>query len=266
MQDGDVKMTMVGHIAKRAILGDGEGKTLWEKYKESGKPRVDENLPLGIKIGSLVELDIETDFILGEGEFIIPHFSGKAQVFAFGEVDLGDDLKITRFYANLLDEPEKIFTIEIGTQANEIGSIHLYIMYDEMALVDTYSEPVTPKNEAALNWWVDGNPPILGDTGFEIFLEEGRNVVYHSNGGLMEEKEVIYDLPKDEELEYISHRVSYNYRQLENTAFGGRELCMVRLSKSGKTDFIFRNQNDYDSASIEIYVGVEITKTQIKIY
>lgn len=253
----------IGSFAKKFVLGDGKGTTLYENFLNKFKDRVDENLPLGIKIGSLIEFDILAHIVLAEDEFLFGEISGKLQVFTFGKVVISDDLKIHRFYLKSLDDSDLIYLLEVGTEKENVLSTKIYRMYSELALSSDYEEAVTPDGKAAINHWISGDTPILGAPEFSIF-DEGNtdeNIVYVRKDSpelkeqrIEKEKEVLYDEPKDENLDYLTHTVAYYGRVTESIAFDSEEFCMVRLSES----------NDF--ASIQIYIGVKIEKTQIKIF
>ena len=254
---------LLARISKKAILGDGKGKTLFEKWREKYDdnkiPRVDENLPLGIKLGSFIEIDLLSEFTLGEGDFLIPEFEGKGEVYAFGKIEISSSLKVYRFYVRSMNEDFEDYYLEIGTKTGEVLSIVLYVLYQELDVVEYHDNPVTDDNKAALNHWLGGDTPLIGGQDFSIHLE-GQKVDYiridspNDNRVITtEEKEVIYDEPKDQDLEYINNIVGEYARAVESTAFGGKEFLVVRASESQST------------ASIQIFIGVEISKTQIKV-
>lgn len=256
---------LIAQMGKKAILGDGQGTTLFQKWKQKYDdnkiPRVDENLPLGIKLGSLVELDLLSDFTLGEDDFLIPEFEGKGEVYAFGKIEVSSSLKVYRFYVRSMNyENFEDYFLEVGTKNGEVLSTILYVLYQELDVVESYNDVVTPDGKAALNYWLGEDNPLIGGIDFSIHLEEGQKVDYirmdspNDNRVITtEEKEVIYDEPKDQDLEHITNIVGEYARAVESTAFGGKEFLIVRASESQST------------ASIQIFIGVEISKTQIKV-
>lgn len=262
-----MSVTNVGlfaQIAKKAILGDGEGTTLWEKwtkkYDEKNIPRVDENLPLGIKIGSMIELDLLAAFILGEGDYLTPQFSGKGEVYAFGKINAHDSFEVVRFYVRSINNDFNDYFLEFGLKNGEILSIILYSLYQELDLVESADEPVNADGKAALNHWLGDNSPLIGSKDFTIFMQDGRQIDYiridspNENRVIRtEEKEIIYDEPKDTDLEHITNIVGEYARAVDNTAFGNKEILIARLSELK------------DSAYIQIFIGVEINKNQIRI-
>lgn len=249
------KLSFLARFAKKTIVGDGEGTTLYEKMKDKFKDRVDEKLVLGIKIDSLIDLDIENDAMLGEESFLFPDLSGKSQIIAFGTIKISDNLKITRFYAKTLANPETIFIIEVGENNKEVEIIKLYAMYDELYLTDEdCPAPVTDNGEAVLKHWIGNTNPLIGAPEFRI-TKDKKDFIYQNIGGKTSvEKESIFDLPKDEDIDYEKHTVAYYSRKLEGElSYDGAELCMLRLTETA------------DAASVQIYIGVEISKTKIKV-
>lgn len=257
------KLAILGSVGKQFILGDQKGKTLYEKIQEKLKDRVDQNLPLDIKIGSMVVIDTKSDAILGEGKFLFPDVSGESEIIGFGTIKASDDLKITRFYARTINKKDKdnkpieiLFIIDIGEEDKKITSIKLYCLYQGLALSDEEnSKPVNEQDEAVLSHWIGGDNPLIGIPEFKI-IRDGKEYIYHKTlGGVHNvELENIFDLPKDEDIDEEKHMTAYYSRKLDGElSYDGGELCMLRLTETS------------DSASIQIFIGVEINEIKIKV-
>jgi len=264
MNDIATKFSFIKNIAKRAIYGKEEGKTFFETLKEDKIDECDKDLPLDIKMNSILSFDCGADMIIADKDFLFfIDEEEKFKVFSIGKIKVTSDIMLYRFYIQGL-ESETIFILEIGTKNKVVLSSSLYFNYDSLGIVRYSDEAVTSNSEAALNHWLEGKTPILGAPTFSIYKEnsgEEIQIEYQrvNSPELMKqvvskETEFIYDKQKDENVEEITHTVAYYGRMLDNLAFGGKELCMVRLSESEQ------------SASMEIYVGVEFKNSQIKKY
>lgn len=258
------KLSFIKNIAKRAIYGNEEGKTLFEKLKETKIEECDKDLPLGIKIGSLLNFDCGADSVIAENDFLFSiNEDENFIVFSIGKIKVTSAIMLYRFYIKGM-ESESIYLLEIGTKDGELLSSALYSNYDSLGIVRESENAVTSNNEAALNYWLEGDTPILGGPVFSIFNDkngEEIEIPYQRVNApdlmkqlVSSEVEFIYDKQRDDNVEEITHTVANYGRMLDNLAFGGKELCMVRLSESEQ------------SASMEIYVGVELKNSQIKKY
>ena len=110
------------------------------------KQRVDENLPLRVKLGGLIELD-EPVLLSYHGlmQFEFPRFP--ASVETIGKIDLGDDVFAYRCY---LEKTEAF--LQIVTENDEIAECRLYVLDRE----------IYPGSDADWDLWIDPETGIVG--------------------------------------------------------------------------------------------------------
>jgi hypothetical protein len=265
-----MKERHLGAITKRAILGDGKGKTLFERMTEGKEPRIDEDLPFGIKIGGMIEIDIpKSSYVLVRNDLVMQKPAKRGTVFSIGEIDFGGGLKIIRvYYSKSVDEPEDVAGVaflQIEMQGTKVLQTKIYTLNVEFDLTEDDSDAVFDNGDgtfsASIPNWLNSEQPILGAPEFYVPNEndDEDQWVYSrvSKPNLMEQvveerEEILYDSSFKRSAITMKLTTAEYSRAFENEkAFDGRELCIVRL-----------NETD-DDATIEVYLGISVEKSKI---
>lgn len=259
-----------GAISKRALLGEGQGKTAYERYREGKEPRIDENLPFDLRVGGMIELDIPlSSWVLVRGDIAMKKPAKRGKIFAIGKIDLGSDLHIIRvYYSKSVEENSDIAGIsflQIEMEADKVLETKIFTLDNEFDLTDDDSEVVFDNGDgtltASIPLWINSDEPILGAPEFYIPNEdeEKDEWVYtrDSKPNLMEQiiderEEILYDSTFKRSAVSMKLTAAEYSRAFENeSAFGGREFCIVRLTETK------------DDASIEVYLGISIESSKI---
>lgn len=124
------------------------------------RQRLDEHLPLGIKIGSLVEAD-EAALITFHGlvQFEFPSFP--ATVDTIGKIDLGEGVLAYRCY---LQQTEAF--LQLVTEQNELAECRLYMLNRE----------IYPSTEEDWDLWLNTEDGIIGSP--EILHGDPKELTY----------------------------------------------------------------------------------------
>lgn len=132
-----------------------------------GKPeRIDDNLPLGLKINGMVTLD-ETKFIIhGDALKIQSPGGGNHTVLAIEKFMLSK-LAVYRFYLESNDNKNQSI-LQVPLAEGEAGSIALYRIYDE----------VYPESEEEWGWWLNEHTGWIGYKDFIIRGDDGSETLY----------------------------------------------------------------------------------------
>lgn len=260
-------LRFAGAFAKRAVLGNPEGKTLLEKWKDSNQERLDKNLPLGIKIGARIQLDTTADFIIAQDELCMPEAPEKGTIYQIGTFDFGRGMKTTRAYFSAPGADgtfAQVAFLQVDSQRESIGNVRLFVQIEEMGireqdggffLVDSSGE------EYDLDEWLNEEQGILGAP--EFYMPNPQNeedsVTFHrlnqpnANRILREERiEKLLGDPFGEDREEVHCTAADYHRELDND-YVKREYLILRLA-----------EGDHE-AGVEIYVGIDVSQSAVDI-
>ncbi len=124
-------------------------------------PRIDSNLPLGIKINCMIGLD-ETKFILhGDLLKVQSPGGGKHTVTAAEKFRIGS-LEMFRIYLESNDTGNSSL-LQISLDDNSISGITLFRIYDE----------IYPANEDEWDQWLNDKNGLIGYQDFQITNDDG---------------------------------------------------------------------------------------------
>ena len=135
-------------------------KRIWQKkakefsaaWGESGKERIDKNLPLGLRVRGMVEVPI-VDFVLGGDDLKVRHPGTRNTIVAYGSSSLGG-ATVHRFYLETADD---IYALQVvADNKNEIEECKLFMPLDEVY-------PETPED---WDFWLS---PEDGSIGLDAF-------------------------------------------------------------------------------------------------
>ena len=230
-----------------ALLKDIAKKKL-SRDTDKDRERVDNDLPLGIRIGGMLNIT-SADFILAEGQLHIESPKGDLYVVSYGQFRLGE-FKGHRFY---LSEDDDLFMLQIITDDdNGIGvdDITLYKLYDEL-FTDDWS------------FWLDDSDGYIGLSEFDLppapttFYRVWDNEVeqVELNDGLthippVNFKETIYLDAYGDGIEHVQHACMLYGRDVDENV---KEYVIVSADE------------DKEGASIPITVGVPLIEQDIKV-
>ena len=261
---------IIGAITKRLIFGDPNGKSMFEKYKESKEPRVDDDLPFGLKNGGMIEIDIPlANMVLVRNDIAMQKPAKRGVIFSIGKIDLGGDLKIIRvYYTKSVGEPEDVADVaflQIEMKGSEVLQTKIFTLNAEFDLTDDDSDSFFDNGDgtytASIPHWLYSDEPVLGAPEFYVPKDDESEDVWVydrvSQAAVMEQvvdkiEEKIYDTPLKKSEEIMKLTTAEYSRNFNNEkAFDGRELCIVRLTETE------------EDASIEVYLGISVEKSKI---
>jgi hypothetical protein len=128
---------------------------LEEEKRRASLPRVDRDLPRGLRFNGFVEIP-KLDFILGESDGLkIKHPGGTCNVLSYGQISIASSL-VHRFY--LKGDNEALYTLQIvSDKRNNIEECKLFMPFDE----------IYPDN---WGFWLD---ELTGYIGYNVFQLTG---------------------------------------------------------------------------------------------
>lgn len=252
------------------LLGKKEGQTLFEKWKAYKEPKFDENLPLGVRVGGMLEIDIpQSNFVLCRGDIAMKKPSKRGIIFSIGIEHLEDDLKIIRaYYSKSIDEPDDVSEVaflQIEMEGKTILETKVFTLDNEFDLTEDISQVVFDNGDgtltASIPFWLSGEQPILGGPEFNIPKDDEdiwpfTRVSKPNLSQQVIEKRIETLYSSSSEKSGITMKLTFAeyHRLFKNPkAFSGREYCTVRLNETT------------ENVSIEVYLGVSVEKSKITV-
>ncbi|MEO5356731.1 MAG: YjfK family protein [Nitrospirae bacterium YQR-1] len=129
--------------------------------------RIDINLPLGIKINSMIRLD-ETKFITNADVLKVQSPGGGIHTVVAGEKFMIGSLKVYRFYIEE-NESRNQSVLQIPVANDEIEGIVLYQIIEE----------VYPQSDEQWDFWLNEGTGCIGYKDFKIQEEDGKETLYY---------------------------------------------------------------------------------------
>jgi hypothetical protein len=217
------------------------------------KPRIDRDLPLGLRIGSLVSI-MSVDAILAGDQLKIKMPTQDLMVVAYGKFDV-NPFKGHRFY--LSADSGELFTLQVVTNTKgEIDDCKLFSLHDEIITNDW-------------DFWLNERDGYIGYSVFQLKPEDGgvtyfrawdnelEQVVIEQNeeGNItrippVELTETIYGDPFAGEVRKVKLTSMLYGRDVTDSV---QEYMMVSVAE------------DKDGASIQIIIGLPLEPTSIKV-
>ena len=238
--------------------------TTWQLFKDiakkkltwqdqpTDKPRIDKDLPLGIRIGSMLTIS-SPELILAADKLKIKAPAGGLTVIAYGSFSI-KPFNLHRFY--VADNQDSLYTLQVITKQDD-GSI------DEVKLFSLFDEIFTD------NWsfWLDEKEGYIGYSIFDLkdgtrYFRDWSNdleeIVLQENNDLkithippLEFKETYYSNPYGERIETMEHQAMQYGREVAEQV---DEYLLVSVAdKSG------------EYASVQIMVGLPVEPASIKV-
>jgi hypothetical protein len=216
----------------------------------STRPRVDRDLPLGIRIGSLLNITSVDAILAGDGlKFKVP--TEDMTVIAFGIFDQ-KPFKGYRFY--LSTDSDELFTLQIVLdKAGNIDDCKLFHMHDEFVPEEW-------------GFWLDENDGYIGYSLFQlkdgtyymrdwtnaleekIVVQDGENTITHIPPVVTIES-IIKD-PYGEDCMTVKYEAMQYGRDVTDTI---PEYMLASVAE------------DKDGATIQIMLGLDLTTSAIKV-
>lgn len=253
------------------LLGKKEGKTLYEKWKANNETKIDENLPLGIRVGGMLEIDIpQSSLVLCRGDIVMKKPPKRGIIFSIGIEPLESDLKIIRvYYSKSVDEPDDVSEVaflQVELKGKTILETKVFTLDNEFDLTEDDSDSVFDNGDgtftASIPFWLSGDQPILGGPEFQIPKGEDDLWAFtrvskpNLSQQVTEERiETLYSSSFEKSGVPMKLTLAEYHRLFKNPkAFSGREYCTIRLNETP------------ENASIEVYLGVSVEKSKITAY
>ncbi len=226
--------------------GDVKGWFVGEKNPEF----IDKDLPLGLHIGSKIELDI-TPFILHKRK-LKAKFPGKVNyVVAYGKI-VWNDFIIHNFYIESEGDKEKS-VIRIVMEGDGIIECRLFRSLDQ----------IYPQSSDDWGFWLDKKEGQIGWSGFQTKDDEILyQRVWESEGG-----DFISPYVFDEKLFIDREGSSYSKLRLTSMLYG--RLIQAETKKNSEfVEYVLLNCEENISTKetfIHILIGIDINTQTIKV-
>jgi Protein of unknown function (DUF2491) len=139
------------NLLKRIL--EKRNTALEEERKRANLPRVDKDLPLGLRINGFVEIP-KIDFIMGESDGLkIKHPGDTCNVLSYGQIFIASS-QVHRFY--LGGDKDTVFTLQLVTdKRNNIEECKLFMPWDEIYPDDW-------------GFWLDEQSGYIGYSAFQL--------------------------------------------------------------------------------------------------
>jgi hypothetical protein len=221
-----------------------------DSYQKSGLERIDKDLPLGIRIGGIVEVP-QVDFILAGQDLKIKHPGSSNVVSSYGAFPVGDS-RVHRFY---LDASNLVYMLQIVTDRQQtVEECKLFMPYDEVYPDDW-------------DFWLSEKDGYIG---YEIFQDKD-GVQYFRVWDNDEGKIVVEDDGKGNQITRIPPKEFIETIYLtpfgdENETVKYDSMLYGRNVNANVDEYLLLSAvNEKDGASVQIMVGIELQPSSIKV-
>ncbi|MBI5251096.1 MAG: DUF2491 family protein [Desulfomonile tiedjei] len=221
-----------------------------DSYQKGRQERVDRDLPLGIRIGGIVEIP-EVDFILGGDNLKIKHPGSSNVVSSYGSYPVGDS-RVHRFY---LDAQDLIYILQIVTDRQKaVEECKLFMPYDEVYPDDW-------------DFWLGERDGYIG---YEIFQTQDGVQYFRVWGSdeasvVVEEDEQGNQITRIQPFEFIETIHLTPYGDQNETVKYDSMLYGRHVNENVDEYLIVSAVNEKDGASVQIMVGIELQPASIKV-
>ncbi len=210
-----------------------------EALPKKSAPRIDENWPLGIRLGSTVRID-EAPFILGEQELKFLPPSGDLMVKAAGCFNLSR-LNVFRFY--LVDLESREFVLQICQDQGKVVEVSLFTLDGE----------VTPQTGEEWSAWLNEKDGFIGARAFEIYNKAVYSRLWKVDGRDWVSPELVVE------------KVTNNPYQGDSGLFKHQMMLYGRENEGITEHCLVETFEGVDESGVTVYVGIPLESAMVTV-
>lgn len=232
-------------------LGQKKYDGLKEAYKRIGAKRIDEDLPLGLRFSGMIEVG-EVDFILGQPDLKVRRPPNTEVILSCGRFLIGESTA-HRFYFSSADTP---YMLQVVTRGNDgtIEECKLFMAHDEIYPQDW-------------DFWLSERDGYIGLSVFQ--LKDG--TLYWR---VWENDDAQVVVQQDAQGEPVTHIPPVQFIEtMYYDAYGDRNETLKHdamlygrhVNQDVDEYLLISAVNERDGASVQIWLGLELSPTALKV-
>jgi len=232
-------------------LGQKKYEDLKGAYKRIGAKRIDENLPLGLRVNGMIEVD-EVDFILGGPDLKVKQPKSSEIILSYGRFVIGSST-VHRCYFSSGDIPYML-QIVVDGQQGALEECKLFMAHDEIYPQDW-------------DFWLSEKDGYIGLSVFQIKdgtlywrvweNDDAQVVVQQDSQG-----EPITHIPP---VQFIETMYYDAYGERTETLKHDAMLYGRHVNQEVDEYLLISAVNERDGASVQIWLGLELSPSALKI-
>jgi len=232
-------------------LGQKKYEGLRDSYKRIGAKRIDEDLPLGLRFNGMVEVD-EVDFILGQPDLKVVRPSNAEVILSYGRFLMGAST-VHRCYFSSADTPYML-QIVTGGSSGALEECKLFMAHDEIYPQDW-------------DFWLSEREGYIGLSIFQIqdgtlywrvWENEGAQAIVQQDS----QDESVTHIPP---VQFIETMYFDAYGDRSETLKHDAMLYGRHVNENVDEYLLISAVNEKDGASVQIWLGLELSPTALKI-
>ncbi|MGC8906975.1 MAG: DUF2491 family protein [Desulfomonilaceae bacterium] len=232
-------------------LGRKKYEDLKEAYKRVGAKRIDDNLPLGLRLNGMIEID-EVDFILGQPNLKVKRPENTEIILSYGRFLIGSST-VHRCYFSSADTPYMLQIVS-DDRSGALEECKLFMAHDEIYPQDW-------------DFWLSERDGYIGLSIFQ--LKDGTLYwrVWENDDAQMivqqdAQGEPITHIPPVQFIETMYYDV---YGDRSETLKHDAMLYGRHVNQDVDEYLLISAVNEKEGASVQIWLGLELSPAALKI-